>query len=182
MVKNTIVQFVGFATNLDADRFISDWDGYAKKEMHKKYEPVLLQQLPQTKHKFRFISQHEWPDTDVRLSFKNQKRSAYFPDQSVQIIQIGGYMPVQFKKGNPDKDGDTRVLAFVGHNENDLDFYRQLPNHNRLNIYQAYYESCAYGYVMEFFLKEKDITPLLVSLKQRSGVETAVYSECLVEH
>jgi hypothetical protein len=182
MIKDNIVQFVCYITNLEEEKFIPEWEEYAKKEMFKKQEPVLLQQEAGSKSRFRFLSQHQWPSGDTHFSFKDEKKSSYFHDQQVQIVHIGGYLPLQYKKNKGHQNTDTRLVVFAGHNEYDLDFYRQLPLQNHLNIYQAYYESCTYGHILEFFTAEKNITELALSLKQRPGIETTLYKECLIPH
>lgn len=180
MKKDTIVQFVGFITNLDLDEFAPKWEGYAQKLMNKKVQPVLQHQVAGAKSKFQYISRHEWSDSDFHFSFMNEKLSEYFPENNVKVIQTGGYIPLQTEKKNTDDDGNIRLVAFISHNETDLTFYRSLPFYSYLNIHEAYYESCLYGYVMEFFVGETDADGLQLQLKQRPGVETGIYRECLV--
>jgi hypothetical protein len=182
MKKDTIVQFVGFATTLNLDTFAPLWERYAKKLATKKTEATLQQLGPETKNKFKYISQHEWPDKDLQFSFMNEKKSDHFPEGNVKVVQTGGYIALQAESQPDDEDGDNKVIAFVSHNENDIDFYRQLSIYTYLNIYQAYYESCSYGYVMEFFVTETNTDELVKQLKQRAGVELGVYRECLVPH
>jgi hypothetical protein len=112
----------------------------------------------------------------------NERRSEHFPEHNVKVVQVGGYMPVQLKRKHNEEDGEVKLIAFISHNENDLDFYRSLTLYNSLNIHQAYYESCTYGYIMEFFVPENDADELMQQLKQRPGVETGLYKECLVPH
>ena len=76
MIKDTIVQFVCFATNLGADKFIPEWEHYAKKIDLKK-EPNLLELAGNTKNKFQYISQHEWPNRDFHFSFMNERKSDF---------------------------------------------------------------------------------------------------------
>lgn len=180
MKKDTIVQFVCFATNLNLDAFAPNWERYAKRLMNNKVEPV-LQQAAAAKNKFRYISQHEWPDRDFRFTFMNERKSEHFPEQNVKVVQIGGYISLQGSRRKPEQDSDVKLIAFISHDENDIDFYRQLPLYHVLHIHQAYYESCSYGYVLEFFVPENKADEVLLELKQRSGVEAALYKECFVE-
>lgn len=182
MIKDTIVQFVCFVTNLELDEFAPKWEEYAKKLISKKQEQNLQQQVTETKNKYRYLSQHVWPDRDFQFTFMNERKSEHFPEHNVRVVQIGGYILQQQKKRILEDDGDSKLIAFISHNENDIDFYRQLPLYRRLNIYQAFYESCTYGYVLEFFAPEKDAEELLLQLKQRPGVEAGIYKECLVPH
>ena len=182
MKKESIVQFVCFVTNLELDEFAPKWDHYSKRSKNSETEPVLYQKEALAKNKFRYISQQECPDFDFSYVDKNDRRSEHFPEQSVRIIQAGGYLPQKQKGRHAQKDGDIKVMALISHDENDIDFYGRLPSYHNLNIYQAYYESCLYGYVLEFFVPETDADELLRQLKQRHGVEAGIYKECLVPH
>ncbi|MEO7982585.1 MAG: hypothetical protein ABI688_00760 [Bacteroidota bacterium] len=180
MTKDTIIQFVCFITNLELDAFIAKWEPYAKKLLHKKEEPNLQQLVTASKNKFRYISQHEWPDRDFTFTFMNERKSEHFPEHNVRVVQIGGYVSHVSNKKHTEMEDEHRLIAFIGHNENDLDFFRQLPLYRHLLIHQAFYESCMYGYVLEFFVPEKDAGELLLQLKQRPGVEAGIYKDCLV--
>ena len=180
MKKDTIVQFVGFITNLDIDAFAPKWEFYAKR-INKKHEPALQQLVTESKNKFRYISQHEWTDPGSNFTFMNERKSDHFPEHNVKVIHAGGYIPLQMQRRQPEEEGDVKLVAFIGHNETDLDFYRGLT-YRHLNIHQAFYESCMYGYVLEFFVPETDAEELQQLLKQRPGVETGIYKECLVAH
>lgn len=180
MKKTTIVQFVCFVTDLGLDEFIPKWDRYANRLMNHNPETT-LQQHKATKSKFRYISQHEWQEGDFNFTFMNQKQSEHFPEHNVKVVQIGGYTLLKAEnRKRTDKRNLIKLMAFINHDENDLDFYLQLSLFNQLNIYQPYYESCAYGYVMEFFVPEADADELVQQLKQRKGVETGIYKECMM--
>jgi len=182
MSKDTIVQFVCFITNLETEEFAPKWEQYAKRLMTKKDEAALQQQVTENKNKFRFISRHEWPDRDFKFSFMNDRKSSHFPEHNVRVVEIGGYITNPGKKRIVEEEGECKLIAFLGHNENDIDFYRQLPFFRHLTIHQAFYESCTYGYVLEFFVPETDSEELLAQLKQRPGVETGIYKECQFTH
>jgi hypothetical protein len=181
MKNDKIIQFVAFITNLELDVFAPKWEHYAKRLMSGKTEPVLLQIVSGTKNRFRFISQHEWPDRDFQFSFMDERKSEHFPEHNVKVVQTGGYIPLRPEKRHVEEDGDVKLLAFISHNENDIEFYRNLSLFHHLNIYQAFYESCSYAYVLEFFVSEKNADQLMVQLKQRTSVnETGIYKECLL--
>jgi hypothetical protein len=182
MKKDTIFQFVCFITNLGVEEFAPKWEHYAKRLQLKKTEPSLQQQVPGTKSRFRYISHHEWPDQDFQFSFMDERRSEHFPEHNVKVVQTGGYIPLYVEKRQPEEDNDVKLIAFISHNETDIEFYRRLPHYHRLHIYQAFYESCSFGYVMEISISEKDADDLILQLKQRPGVETGIYRECLVPH
>jgi hypothetical protein len=100
----------------------------------------------------------------------------------VQVIHIGGYLPLETLNKNLHKENENRLLVLAGHNENDPAFFQELPFSFRMNTYQAYYESCSYGYIFEYFAPEKDMEGITESIKQHSGTERILYNECLVPH
>jgi hypothetical protein len=182
VLKDTSVQFVCFITKLDLDEFEPEWERYSDKLMNKKVKPTLLQNTTERKNKYRFISKHEWPERDFHFSFINNRPSNYFPENKVKIVQAGGYIPIQMNKNLSGENDDLKLIAFINHNETDIEYYRRLPFFNNLNIFQAFYESCSYGYVLEFTVPEKNVDDLLIQLSQRHTVETGIYSECIVQH
>ena len=95
-------------------------------------------------------------------------------------MQLGGYLPLLSEKKITKGDDDTLVIAFVSHNEIDIDFYRQLCGFHQLDIYEAYYESYSYGYILKFYVPEAGADELLLQLQHRIGTETGIYKECAV--
>jgi hypothetical protein len=182
MKKNTLVQFVCFATSLELDDFVPRWEHYAKKLAPKKSATFLHQLASGFRGKYHYVSLHEWPDSDTRFSFTNEKRSLLFPESNVRTVQAGGYQLVDIHKKNTTDETDTKLIAFISHEENDINFYTNLPQYNSLHLYQAYYENCAYGYIAVFYVNIADRDQLLLLLKQRVGAETAVYEDCLLAH
>ncbi len=182
MKKDTIIQFVCFVTELETDEFMPKWERYAGGLMNKPAEPVLHQLVTAAKKKFRYISQHEGPEGDFLFNFMKERHSEHFPEHNVRVVHAGGYIPLPVKKRFNEEDGDLKLIVFINHNETDIDFYRQLPSYQRLNIYQAYYENCMYGYIMEFFVAETNVEELEQLIKQRPGTETGIYKESLVHN
>lgn len=182
MIKDKITQFVCFITNLELDEFSPEWDRYAQKLMNKKAESALLQLVIESKNKYRYISKHEWPERDFNFSFINERPSKYFPENKVKIVQAGGYIPMLVMKKHSTGNFDVKLVAMVSHNETDIEFFKQLPFYSKLIIHQAYYESCSFGYVLEFFVPEMNADELLFQLNQRPGVEVGMYRECLVPY
>jgi hypothetical protein len=179
MKKDSIVQFVGFITGLGFDSFIDKWERYAKRLINNKSR-MISQQQAGIKSRFTYVSHHEWSAQDFQFSFMNERKSEHFPEHNVKVVQMGGYTPLQIESNHKHEYDGVKVMAFIGHAENDIEFYKQAADYDFLNIYQAYYESCSYGYVMEFFIPEKGVAGLIEQLKKRTGVETGVYKECMV--
>jgi hypothetical protein len=180
MNKDSIIQFVGFITNLNFDEFVAQWERYAKEVMTSP-GAVILQQETDSKSRYKYLSQHEYEEQNFRFDFMQGRSSEHFPDQKVKVEQLGGYTPLDASHFHHDEGADIKTIAFISHRENDIGFYRALP-HRHLNIYQAYYESCAYGYILEFFTPEAEASELLRELKKRPGIEVAAYRECLIPH
>jgi hypothetical protein len=177
--KDVIVQFVGFTTRLDFEEFSVRWEQYANRNRNKKMD-IILQQQFDTNCRFKYVSQHEWPPEDFQFAFMKGRESLNFPEHNVKVVQTGGYSPVQTECRQHDDHDLVKLMVFISHNETDIDFYKELSCYHFLNIYQAYYESCSYGYVLEFFTEETNMAELLLQLKTRTGIETGIYRECLV--
>jgi hypothetical protein len=180
MKKDTIVQFVGFITTLEFDDFITRWDSFAKRFTKKNVKTTILE-LAGSKSRYKYLSQHQWPQEDFQPAFMEKKRSESFPEHTVKSVQFGGYnLFAQTSNGKAAGKGLVKVMAFISQNENDIDFYRNLDGFSSLTIYQAYYESCTYGYVIEYLAEEKNAAALVEQLKTRHGNEVAAYKDCPV--
>jgi hypothetical protein len=177
MKKDTLVQFVCFITDLDFSEFITKWEFYAEQSMNT-HSQITLQEKFESKCKYKYVSQHDCPDRDFEFAFMKGRNSAHFPEHKAKVIQAGGYMPLQLESPQKKEKGIVKLMVFVSHDETDISFYSQLPLYRHLNIYQAWYESCTYSYVMEFFVEEIHAAGLLAQLKARDGVEAGVYKEC----
>lgn len=174
MKKDAIVQFVCFMTDLPFGEFVTKWDFYATQFTNSQLK---LQEQFESKSKFKYISQHECPGKEFEFAFMKGRNSGHFPEHKAKVIQAGGYMAQQIESPVKTAKGIVKIIAFISHDENDLAFYNQLP-HRHLNIYEAWYESCLYAYVMEFFTEEANAPALMQQLKSRDGVEAGLYKEC----
>ncbi len=181
MKNDIIVQFVCFVTNLDFEEFVVKWEYYAKRFMNTDAE-IILQQQADTKGRFKYVSQHAWPFGDFQFTFMNKRQSEYFPEHTVKVVQAGGYMPLQVECKHSHENGTFKIMAFISHDETDIIFYKELSLYRYLNIYQAYYESCAYAYVLEFFVEESNTADFMRQMKARTKTEVALYKECLMPH
>lgn len=179
MKKDSIVHFVGFITSLGPEEFSTSWDRYAKRLVNKKRETVFHQNVSGGKNKFTYLSQHEWVDRDSAFTFMNDRKTDHFPEHNVRVVHLGGYLQMDSLKKHSVEEEDNRLIVFTAPDETDIAYYRQLPYH-LLNIHQAYFENCLYGYILEFFVPVSMMEELLLELKQRPGVETSVFKESLV--
>jgi hypothetical protein len=180
MNKDHIIQFVGFATQLSLEEFSSSWETFAKTFTTVPGD-MILQQETGLKGKYKYVSQHECRKQDFSFKFMKGRTSEHFPDKKVKVVQTGGYTVVEIGCHHHDENTDVKIIAFIGHDETDINFYRSL-SYRYINIYQAYYENCAYGYILEFFIAETDAAEFILQLKKRTGIEVAAYRECMTPH
>lgn len=181
MAKDTdIIQFVGFVTRLTPEEFMSDWEHHSQQLMTVQHAAVLHCQG--AGKRFRYLSKHKLAEQGLSFAFMKNRSSRYFREQRVKVVEIGGYISVESGFDNPEDDFASRIIAFVGHSETDIDYYRGLVPENTLNIYQEYYENCMYGYVLEFLINdEAEGNNLLTLLTARAGIEAAVYHQSILE-
>ena len=181
MSKDSIIQFTGFITSLETEKFLAQWEPYAR-GFNKITLPenMTLQQEVNEKSKYRYVSLHEYKNQDFEFNFMKGKSSVYFPEQKVRVVQAGGYAPVQIGSKYQNQHRDVKILVFLTHDEYDIAFYQELSPYKSLSIYRAYYESCAYGNILEYYTSEEGAGELLQQLKMRPCTEAAAYKDCLL--
>jgi hypothetical protein len=180
MKKDSMIYFVGFMTDIGFDEFVIKWEFYAK-QVSSSHHSVILQQETGTKTRFKYVSHHKLKNDSISFSFMKGRTSEHFAEQKVKVVNLGGYKVVQ--AGNHSEDNnENRLIAFIGHNETDMNFYRELLPARQTHLYEAYYENCTFGHIMEFFPGEKDAEDIFRQLKLRPGVEVSLYRECLAPH
>ena len=178
MKKDAIVQFVCFTTDLPFTEFVTLWDFYAT-QFTNSHSHLKLQEQFDSKSKFKYISQHERQEKEFEFAFMKGRNAGHFPEHKAKVIKVGGYMAQQIEYANHTGKGLVKIIAFISHGENDISFYNKLP-YRYLNIYQAWFESCLYAYVMEFFVVEDRAAGLLGQLKARDRADAGFYKEsCL---
>jgi len=180
MKKDTLVQFVCFETALEPEAFIPKWEHFAKESGNKKPEAIILQQAL-SKIRFKYVSEHIWPQDDFQFNFMKGRRSEHFPESRVKVVQAGGYTPLQIGQKKHDDEDVFKIMVFTSNAQIDISALTSLQTYRSLNIYQAYYESSMYSYILEYFVKEIHSADLLQQLKtQVPAAEIAIYRECLV--
>ena len=88
---------------------------------------------------------------------------------------------MQVERMNDAWADESKIFAFLIYPQTDLNIYRQLHAHSKLNIYEAYYENCIYAYILEFFVKNKYAPELMEQLRRHAAAEIAVYKECILQ-
>jgi hypothetical protein len=180
MESETIVQFVWFETAGDNMEFMTHWDEYSK-EM-RKVQAIKLQQEIGNKKNARYLSQHSCHQDDFRFVFKKERRSAQFPELEMRVRQLGGYTTSQLQCKRASKKDESKIFAFITGPAADLDVFRQLSHYRFLNIYEAYFESSNYNYILEFFVENSYAKEFMEQLKlQNCHLESGMYKECLLQ-
>jgi hypothetical protein len=176
MEEDNIVQFVCFKTKLDFNEFIEKWEYYTSRFELNKRDSVLQKQVA-SKGGFKYVSQHARPGEDFRFAFMKGRESEYFPDHNVKVMQAGGYSLLTKAKAYRYEDGESKIIVFVNNNKVGIDFFTLMPSYKRRNIYKAYFENCAFSYIVEFFVKENDIDEFVLQMKEHEWAETEVYKD-----
>jgi hypothetical protein len=100
-----------------------------------------------------------------------------FPEGHVKVIEAGGYTPLQVEcnRAKPDM---IKMLVLTKDNYTDIESYKKMLGYTHLNIYEAYYESCKYLYIFEFYVKEAHASDFRKQLDVHSHLsEIGVYKE-----
>ena len=180
MEKETIVQFVSFETQGDNNEFVTQWDQYSK-GMNKKHQ-IRLQQEIGGKKKTKYLSQHWCFDDDFKFIFRKERRSAHFPEVEMRVRQLGGYTTMQVECKQDSGEDESKIFVFVTNQGVNVDECKQLAHYRYLNIYKAYFESCNYDYILEFFVANSYTEEFIEQLKlQNRHIESGMYKECLLQ-
>ena len=178
-MKKNIVQFVCFETNLEFDKFIVNWEYYTKKIGSKEEKTNLMEQV-NTKCKFKYVSQHIASPDELQFTFMKEKKSVILPESKIKVIQAGGYKPILMQNTHQQDPDSTKILLFLPKSVYDVTPFKALQ-YLSLNIYEAYFESSNYSYILEFFVSESNGEALVAELKgMLHNPEIGMYKECLV--
>ena len=96
MNKDSIMQFVGFVTQLGLDEFTGQWEQYVK-DFKAVPGGMVLQQETGAKSRYKYISQHEFREQDFSPDFIRGKSTEHFPERKIKVEQAGGYAPIQIE-------------------------------------------------------------------------------------
>jgi hypothetical protein len=177
MRTDKVVHFVWFETSLDSDQFINKWEHY-NRSVNSDADVTL--QGSKRNNMFKYVAQHRCDSTEFQFLFTKAAKSTRSKETEIKTKQIGGYSILHKERTHEAGAGEDKVFAFLIRTDADLNFYQQLSVPNKLNIYGAYYENCAYAYILEFFVKHEYVAELVEQLKQHSTVEVGIYKECVL--
>ena len=176
MKKDTIVQFVSFETAVPTNEFRAQWTESNK--LLPGIQDVTLQQEVDGKNLNRYLSQYRFHEDNIQLAFKKEKRSAHSPEMEMRVKEAGGYSTLQLECDHETAANHCKVFVFIT-TAPELSLYKEILSYQYLNICQAYYESCAYTYILEFFVDNRHLPQLIEQLKIHNRVsEIGVYKEC----
>ncbi len=186
MSEASIVQFVCFETAMSFDDFSKMWEQYLPARKRGSEDAILKQQVS-TRARYKFISKHIMPQSDFRFVFSKIKTSPVAigspvpPEQHLRVVQAGGYMPVQIDYNASVSDKLVEIVVFINKEEFNISAYKELLPHNYLNIYEAYFESCLFPYILEYFIEESETDNFIKQLKSLpKSPELGVYKDCVV--
>jgi hypothetical protein len=171
-----IVQFVSFETMATDNEFRAQWEDYNK--MVTGQQEFILQRELDGKNSQRYLSQHMFDEDDIPFTFKKERRSAHSHEVEMRIKEAGGYSVIQQDGKHETMPNECKVFVFLS-TAPDLNLYKELLSNQYLNIYEAYYESCTYACILEFFVDQDDVPQLLEQLKLHNRItEIGVYKDC----
>ena len=174
-----MVQFVYFETHLDSSQFIEQWERFTRSV---NLDPDVILQQSEKKGSFTYLAQHHCAAGDFEFVFARTRRPKnHTISVPIRTEHLGGYAFLESERKNDLEVGESKVFAFLTNSQADLDSYRQMCPQSNLNIYEAYYESCKYAYILEFFLKNELAADLERELKLSNAGEIGIYKECVLE-
>jgi hypothetical protein len=177
MKKETIVQFVFFETHASPDDFLNQWEPYSKLIPHR--GPVILQQSNDQKNGLRFLSQHVCYADDFQFIFKKNRRPAHSPEVQIKIRELGGYTVIHTENTSHTHTRGKKVMMFSTDPKADVAMYCLLTPAGHVTVYQAYFESCVYTYILEFFVANEQADELAGKLRQDNRLsETVIFQDC----
>ncbi len=176
MTEQKKVQFVCFETTLDSELFIQRWEKYTR-SLNSDLDVVLQQS--EANGIFRYIAQHRFVEGELQFVFSREGRVSRVVQERIKTTQAGGYSMLQKERLHDANPGEKKVFAFLTNPRANLTLYKKLSAGSAdLNIYEPYYENCKYAYILEYFVKNKHVAPLLEQLKQHDIIEAGVYKKC----
>ncbi len=179
MKEDSVVHFVCFDTTLDITPFMQRWEEYTR-SVNSDADVTMQQSI--TKNSFRYIAQHHCSAGELRFAFtKSSKRSHHIVQTSITEQEVGGYSVLQAERKGNTHANESKIFVFINSAQADIEAYKHLSIHGKLNIYHAYYENCKYSFIMEYFIQNKYAASLVEHLNKFADVETGVYKQYLLQ-
>jgi hypothetical protein len=174
MSTDKIVHFVYFETTLNSDEFIAKWEHYLRSANSN--TDVTVQESKKN-NLFTYIAEHRCNSEEFLFTFTRAAKSNRLKEVEIKTTQLGGYSILQKQQTDHAKRDESKVFVFLNYSNKDFNHYKQVQPYSKLNIYEAYYENCAYAYILEYFVKNTDIPALQQQLQKFSAHEISIYKE-----
>ncbi len=175
MKSDTIVHFVYFETALDKDAFIQRWENFARSANSD--NDVTLQASKQDEQ-FTYIAEHRCDSAGFQFKFTKAAKLSRVRQAEIKTMLLGGYTIIKEEKTDEAAKNESKVFVFLSYDDTDVNVYKQLQFHGKLNIYKAYYENCTYAYILEFFAHNKYIPELMSQIHQYKTSGINIYKKC----
>lgn len=175
MKGNTIVHFVCFETILESEPFMKRWKEFTHSSGSNR--DVILQQSKKNKQCL-YIAQHGFKTTDdTQFEFYGERASSRIIQERIKTTVIGGYSLLQSESSGEAARGESKIFMFLPNGRANLTLYKEVPFQRKLNIYEAYYQSCNYAYILEYFIPSSNAAALKEYLRNNDNSEMDIYNE-----
>ena len=174
MGTDKIVHFVYFETTLNSDQFISKWEHYRRSANSD--ADVTIQESKKN-NLFTYIAEHRCNPDEFLFTFTRAAKNNRLKEVEIKTTQLGGYSILQKEQTGCAKNDESKVFVFLNYSNKDFNLYKQAHPHSKLNIYEAYYENCVHGYILEYFIKSTYVPALQEQLQKFGIVEISIYKE-----
>lgn len=174
-----IVHFVYFETLLNGDDFLTRWEHY--KRSANIDENVILQESKKG-NVFSYLAQHRCNSYEFKFTFTKGAKLTRAKQAEIKTKQLGGYSVIQLENAGNAKRDDYKLFIFIDNSFADISVYKETLPFGKLNIYKAYFENCSYSYILEYFIKSKDIPAFQENLHQLNASPPAVYKELIQQY
>lgn len=174
MKTKPITQFISFDTRLDQEAFDQVWA-----QLEPAHGDVVVQQQKAKNNKFRYWAQYNVNPNELDFLFDSPRKGVNAPMGDVRRKNAGGYSFLQRERQEEAGEDESKVLIFLTDPAPNLDSFREFRVHGKLNIYEAYFESCTYSYILELYVKDHYVQDVLNQLKIFTAfAEAGIYKEC----
>lgn len=176
MVEDTIVQFVCFETAMDENAFVDRWKKYSSSEQSTQ-NTCLYQSA--SGNSYKYVSVHKCANGQFNFEFKKGRNPTPQPETEIRGRQAGGYSLLQEdRKGGELRKKECRLFVFINSPQHSLQELKTLKAECEVNIYEAYFENCAYNYIAEYYVNENIVPDLLDEMKSLHITGTGIYTQC----
>ena len=175
MRTDKIVHFVYFETILNSEQFITKWEHFLRSANS---DADVTVQESKKNNLFTYIAEHRCNADEFQFIFTKAAKLTRAKETEIKTVQLGGYSIIQEEKTGRANTNESKVFVFLGFAD-DISFYKQMQASGKLNIYEAYFENCAYAYILEYFVKNKLVDDFQKTLHQNSTAAVSIYKECL---